>query len=315
MSVVAQVQPTDTVPLRTVYRPAEPVDVRRTLAPLSRGSADPTMAWDATGVWRTALCAEGPATLRLEPRRGCVEATAWGPGAGWALAGVPELLGRGDDWADFDCTGHRLLHESRRRLPGLRLPRTGLVFEMLVPAVLEQKVTGREARRSWRELVRAYGDRAPGPAPEHLRVCPPPEVWRRIPSWDWHRAGVDPKRARTVLAAAPVAPLLERTLVLGRGGPAAVAVLRSVPGIGHWTAAEITQRAHGDPDTVSTGDFHLAAFVGWALVGRPVDDAGMLELLEPWAAHRQRVVRLLECSGARKPRFGPRYSPQDHRAH
>jgi 3-methyladenine DNA glycosylase/8-oxoguanine DNA glycosylase len=70
----------------------------------------------------------------------------------------------------------------------------------------------------------------------------------------------------------------------------------------------------GEPDTVSVGDYHLAGFVGWALLGRPVDDAGMLEVLEPWRPHRQRVVRLLEVSGFAKPRFGPRLTVQDHRA-
>ena len=91
--------------------------------------------------------------------------------------------------------------------------------------------------------------------------------------------------------------------------------LRAVPGIGEWTAAEIAQRALGDTDAVSVGDYHLSQFVGWALLGRPVDDDGMVELLEPWRPHRYRVIRLLECSGVGKPRFGPRATVQDHRAH
>jgi len=88
-----------------------------------------------------------------------------------------------------------------------------------------------------------------------------------------------------------------------------------VPGIGPWTAAETSQRSHGDPDSVSVGDFHLASFVGYALTGRQTDDPGMLELLEPWRGHRQRVVRMLLLSGFRKPKFGPRLAPQDHRFH
>jgi 3-methyladenine DNA glycosylase/8-oxoguanine DNA glycosylase len=91
--------------------------------------------------------------------------------------------------------------------------------------------------------------------------------------------------------------------------------LFAVPGIGAWTVAEIAQRALGDADAVSVGDYHLSQFVGWALAGRPVDDDGMLELLEPWRPHRYRVVRLLECSGFAKPRFGPRLTIQDHSRH
>jgi 3-methyladenine DNA glycosylase/8-oxoguanine DNA glycosylase len=82
--------------------------------------------------------------------------------------------------------------------------------------------------------------------------------------------------------------------------------VQSVPGVGPWTAAEVTQRAHGDPDAVSLGDFHLPELVGWALVRHRVDDDGMLELLEPCRPQRYRAVRLLETSGIRPPRFGPR---------
>ena len=63
------------------------------------------------------------------------------------------------------------------------------------------------------------------------------------------------------------------------------------------------------------GDFHLAAVVGWALIGKPVDDDGMLELLEPWRGHRHRVMRLIESSGFVKPRFGPRAARVSHRHH
>ena len=306
----------DAAPLaRTTYTPRTPVDTTVTLRPLVRGRLDPTMRVDASGIWRTMLTPTGPATLHLATSAGSVRARAWGDGAEWAIAGVPELLGAGDDWSGLDVSGHPFLAESRRRNPGLRLLRTRQVFEMLLVAVLEQKVTGIEARRAWRTLLTKFGDVAPGPAPEGMRVFPSAERWRRIPSWEWHTAGVGPARSATVMRAASAAPSLERTLSHGRGGPEVSAKLRSIPGIGVWTAAETTQRAHGDPDAPSVGDYHLPAVVGWALIGKPVDDDGMLELLEPYAGHRQRVMRLIEASGFRKPAFGPRMTIQDHRAH
>ncbi len=301
-------------PVTTVWRPADPVDVRRTLSPLRRGAGDPTMRVDSTGIWRTCHTPEGPATVYLRTGDG-VEATAWGPGAEWAIAGVPELLGHGDDWSDLDCSSHPLLHRSRRMVPGMRIPRTGLVFESLVAAVLEQRVVGADARQSWRQLIERYGSPAPGPAPDGMLVCPSAVEWGRIPSWDWHLGGVDPGRAATILSAARVADGLERTLQWGRGGPRVASALRTVRGIGIWTAAEITQRAHGDPDTVSIGDFHLSRLVGWALIGKPVDDDGMLELLEPWRGHRYRIIRLIESSGFGKPRFAHRAARVDHRRH
>jgi 3-methyladenine DNA glycosylase/8-oxoguanine DNA glycosylase len=303
-------------PVSSTWTPGHTVSPQRTLMPLRRGGQDPTLRIDDSGIWRTSLTPAGTATLHLavEPG-GAIRSTAWGSGADWAVGQVPELLGADDNWSDLDSSLHPLLERTRRAVPGLRIPRTTLVFEALAPAVLEQRVVGLDAWRSWRELVTRFGLPAPGPAPTGMRVCPSARDWGRIPSWEWHRAGVDPGRAATVGAAARVAAGLQRTVDIGRGGPSVTAALRTVPGIGVWTAAETVQRAHGDPDTVSVGDFHLSAVVGWALIGKPVDDDGMLELLEPWRGHRHRVVRLIECSGFRKPRFGPRSPRLNHRGH
>src|SRR5439155_7140456 len=158
------------------------------------------------------------------------------------------------------------------------------------------KVTGLEARTSWRRLVLRFGTPAPGPGPAGLRVFPEPEVWARIPSWVWHRAGVGPDRSRTLVGATARAAALERTLELPR--VEAERALRSLPGVGPWTVAEVRQRAYGDPDAVSVGDFHLAAQVVYALTGElGGEDARMLELLAPYAGHRYRVVRMVELSG------------------
>src|SRR6266508_2418273 len=190
-----------------VWRAGRPVDVHLTLGSLRRGAGDPAYRTTPDGaVWRTARTPEGPGTLRLGVRRndGTVEATAWGPGRRWLLETVPSLLGEDDDPTGF-VPAHPVLREAARRATGWRVTRSGLVFEALVPAVLEQKVTGAEARRSWRELLRWFGSPAPGPAPAGMRVTPAPDEWARVPSWDWHRAGVDGKRSRAIVLAARVA--------------------------------------------------------------------------------------------------------------
>ena len=61
-----------------------------------------------------------------------------------------------------------------RRNPHWRITRSGAVFEALVPAVIEQKVTGHEAWRGWRLLLRRFGStgaraRVPG---EGCARCP-----------------------------------------------------------------------------------------------------------------------------------------------
>lgn len=293
------------------WRPGFPLDLSGTLLPLRRGPADPSYRTAPDGsVWRACRTPAGPGTLRVAARAGEVEARAWGPGADWLLDRLPVLLGASDEPAGLQLPPGRL-REVQRRNPGLRLARTGLVMESLVPAILEQKVTTIEAYRAWRSLLRDFGTPAPGPA-ERMRVAPSAREWAMIPSWEWHRAGVDPKRSATVVRAARLAPRLEEAS--GFASEAAFARLTALPGIGVWTAAETLQRGNGDPDAVSVGDAHLPNLVGWALAGRPrSDDDQMLALLEPYRGQRHRLCRYLLLSAARAPRYGPRLAPNDHR--
>ncbi|WP_345384534.1 DNA-3-methyladenine glycosylase 2 family protein [Pseudonocardia yuanmonensis] len=298
------------------WRPDFRLDLAGVLAPLRRGRGDPS--WRSVGegsaIWRVSTTPDGPATVRMSRRGdGTVVAAGWGPGARWELDGLPALLGAHDE-PDAFVAHHPLIADAARRLPGIRLGSTRRVWDQLVPAILEQKVTGIEARRSWRELCWRFSDPAPGPTgamPRGMRVPPTPAQIRSIPDWEWHRAGVDSARRRAILAAAAVAHRLEKAVELG--GEEGRILLRRIPGIGVWTAAEVAQRAWGDPDAVSFGDFHIPTVVGWALVGRPLDDRGMLEVLAPYAPQRHRAVRYVEISGFRRPRFGPRFSPRDYR--
>jgi len=314
-----------------------PLDVALTLSVHRRGGGDPAYRTDSAGaVWRTSLTPDGPGTLRVRSRRAVVNGAvvngaaaagavvtgvvvtgavvtgaAWGPGAGWLLDSLPAQLGFHDDRAGFTAR-HPVVGELALAYEGLRVGRSGRVFEALVPAVLEQKVVGREAHRAWRYLLGKFGAAAPGPAPGGMRVFPSPRTWARIPSWDWHRAGVEGVRARTIITAAAAAGRLEQAL---EEDPAeADRRLRALPGIGPWTSAEIRQRAMGDPDAVSVGDYHLPNAVGWTLARRTTDDDGMLELLAHYAGHRYRVTRLIELGGSRPPRRGPRMPVRDYRA-
>lgn len=304
---------------------SEPRDLAATLGFIRRGRADPTLhvvdgpeGWRE--VWRAQRTPEGAATVRLRVEGTAVGATAWGAGAAWSVAHVPHLIGEHDDWAPLDDVlarrddaATRALHRARRRRRGLRLTSTGIVLEAAVAAVLEQKVTGLEARRAWRRLALAHGERAPGPAPEGLTVMPDGVGWRSIPDDEWHRAGVGPQRMATIRRVAAVATSLDR---LSERDPAALgSALRSIAGVGQWTVAEVLQRSHGDADLVSVGDAHLPHIIGTWFTGDRVDDAGMLELLAPWAGHRQRIVRLITSLGVDVQSFGARATISDHRGH
>jgi 3-methyladenine DNA glycosylase/8-oxoguanine DNA glycosylase len=294
------------VPSRSLILDA-PLDLIRTLAIHLRGAGDPTMRIANGQVIRAMRTADGPATVDLIVRGDRLDAEAWGPGADRALAAVPALVGLDDDRAGFVPGHHRIVADLDRRNQGIRLGRTGAVLESLLPAILEQKVTGTEAWRGFRGLIRRWGEPAPGPF--GLWLAPPAPVVATIPYHELHPFGIERRRADLLRRAAGHADRLEEIVSMPR--EAGYRRLRAVPGIGPWTAAEVALRALGDADAVSVGDFHLPNLVAFALAGEiRGDDARMLELLEPWRGHRARVVRLLELSGLRPPAFGPRLSPR-----
>ncbi|WP_053171256.1 DNA-3-methyladenine glycosylase family protein [Streptomyces sp. SBT349] len=289
-----------------VWAPEAPYDLRRSLLVLRRGPYDPAFRAGRDGVvWRATRTPLGPATLRLAAGADGVTATAWGEGAPWALDRLPGLLGAEDEPEAF-VPHHRLVAESLRRNPGVRLVRTGLVLESLIPSILEQRVTTEEAYRAWRLLLTWHGEPAPGPgAAAGMYVMPEPVAFARIPSWEWHRAGVDPKRSAAVVRAVRLARRMEEASAMEL--PAAMARLQAVPGIGPWTAAEALQRANGDPDALTVGDLHLPGIIGFALGGeRGADDARMLELLAPYARQRHRAARLVLLTGVAPARRAPR---------
>jgi 3-methyladenine DNA glycosylase/8-oxoguanine DNA glycosylase len=279
-----------------------PLDLDLTLGPLRRGPSDPTIRFGPDGVWRAARTPDGPATVRLEHGGTGLAVDAWGSGARWVIGQVPSLLGF-DDQPETFKPASRLLWDLHRHHPGLRLGRTGLVFEALLPTILEQKVPGVEAYASYARLVHALGEPAPGDA--GLMVPPSPQHVTATPYWAVHRFGIERRRFAVIQLVASRAARLEATATME---PAeARRLLMLLPGIGPWTAAEVSAVAYGDRDVVSLGDYHLPHQVAWALGGEVRGtEARMLELLEPYRGHRARVIRLLTLGGIQAPRFGPR---------
>ncbi len=294
------------------WRPVWPVDAARTLGAFRHGPGDPSFRRTPDGIWwRTTTTPAGPATVAVRVERHGVHHAAWGPGAEWVLDSVPGWLGAQDDRSDFRPTDPIVVRLDSR-FPGLRLGRTNRIWDTLIAAIIEQKVTSAEAHQVWRILLLTAGSVAPGPAAERMRVPPTPEALLELTDWQWHRIGLDGQRRRTLRAAATVAQRLEACVQMSAQD--AAKRLQVVPGIGIWTAAETMQRATGDPDAVSVGDYHIPSLVGWALLGERIGDERMLELLEPFRPHRQRVVRLIESGGPRPPRHGPRAPIRSYRS-
>jgi len=288
-------------------------DPLTTMAALWMGPGDPQMRVEAGAVARAFRLESGPASLLVtgdSADRARLLARAWGAGATEALDLVPGLVGELDDPVPFQAAlaaenSHPAVREIARRLPGARLTRGAAVYDVLLNAIVGQKVTSGEARSAQRQLLWRFGEAAPGPL--GLRLPPDPGKLARLPYWPLHPLGLERRRADTLRAAAAVAPRLEeiRELPVDAGRRR----LLSVPGVGPWTAAETLRLALGDPDAVSVGDFHLPRLVSWTLTGiREADDARMLELLEPYRGQRARVVYLIERGGQMPERRAPRFT-------
>lgn len=299
---------------RTVVESPGPLDLRLILGALAVCVGDPCQRWLGAELWRASAMGSGPVTYRVvQVGSDRAEVTAWGPGAIELVSSAPQLLGGSDKPEEFQARSE-VLRRAERRLVGLRLGRTGQVWEALAPAVLGQKVIGLDASMAWCRLVRRYGTRAPGPSPEGLLVPPVPEVWASIPSWEWHAAGVEAKAARTLMGAAKRVGSIQKALERGEAPGQIYRMLESLPGVGPWTAAQVGQRAMGDADALSVGDYHLAELLGHPLAGRRLAETEVEPFMEPWRPHRFRVERLLELSPhLRAPRRAPRLARPWHR--
>ena len=290
----------------TRVRQDGPVAVRDTVGSAAAGRGDPTVLARPGLAWRAERRPHGPATVAYRSVDvDVVEVAAWGPGAEQAVAAAPDVVGAGDDPSALR-TDHPRLRELHRRHPGMRFGRLGPLGSLLPSIVLGQRVTGVEAARSWRRLVHRWGEVAPGPGADlGLHVAPAPGVLARLAYHELHPLGVERRRARTIAEVARHDRHIEALAVLPP--VEAQAGLQTVPGVGPWTAGLAVQLGLGAPDVVVVGDLHLPSLVTWALAGerRGTDDR-MLELLEPFAGQRARVVRLLAAAGDHPPRRAPR---------
>lgn len=277
-------------------------DYRRILRVHQTGRYDPTARQEPGGWWWATRTPAGPATLHVRWSADGVDAEAWGDGADWALQRVPDLLGEHDVPQRFE-SGHPAVLGAQHKHPGLRIGRSLRTYQTLLPIILAQRVTTGEARRSWQQLVRAAGEKAPGPA--ELLLPPAPSTIVGQPYWWFHRFGVERKRADALKMVASHAERLDQ-IDAAADSAEARRVLALMNGIGPWTIGCTLGPSLGDPDAVAVGDAWVPHAVCWALAGEPRgSDDRMLELLEPYRGQRGRATALLFADGWSAPRRGP----------
>jgi 3-methyladenine DNA glycosylase/8-oxoguanine DNA glycosylase len=291
-----------------------PRSLRKTLGAFRTGFHDPTTRLDDGVFVRATHTPEGPGTLRLgwtadpAPIDECgLDATAWGPGADWLLAGVDDLTGRSDRAVEFG-DAHPVVARALRATRHGRVGRSRGLYHALLPTIIAQRITAGEAIRQWGALCRELGEAAPGPTGlvRGLVLPPSPASLHRRPAWWYHPHGIETKRVRPLTE---VARHAEKLWSWADAGPRLAAEkLALLPGVGAWTIGSVLGPALGDPDAVPVGDYHFPNAVAWALAGEPrADDDRMLELLAPYRGQRGRVLSAIIRTAGKAPAFGPKH--------
>ncbi len=240
------------------------IDLRATMKPIGVYPRDPSTRWTSNSFAKAVLTPDGPGTMLLTwDGHGATTAEAWGSGARWLLDRAPHWVGLHDDLDGFDPSIHPRIAVWARRHPGIRLPAAGVIWQELLLVLLGQRVTTEEALKSWRRMVYAWGEPAPGPL--ELRLPPTPTVVASANYVDLHRFNVERRRADAILLAARRANRLEEAAAMT---PADACVrLSALPGLGLWTATSVITATHGDPDTIVLRDYGLPTMINHAFTG------------------------------------------------
>ena len=272
---------------------------------LQMGKHDPSLRLSENRCVFTQHTPDGPVEVELTHSTNHdspVIARCWGLGGEWILEHLPQILGFVDDPTQFQPTTARLRRLHQQHL-GMRMTHLPLVAPQVVKVILMQLVSWRDAVGSWRRLLERWGAESPGP--NNLRIPPSLADLRARQPFELIECGIIPKLIRTLKNVATVERHLEHAATLG---PEEFKTrMLKTPGIGEWTTQYVLGTALGQSDALITGDYGLPNTVAWYFKRQDrADDARMIELLEPYAGHRFRVVRLLWIGGIQAPRRGPR---------
>jgi AraC family transcriptional regulator of adaptative response / DNA-3-methyladenine glycosylase II len=171
--------------------------------------------------------------------------------------------------------------------PGLRVPGAWDGFELAVRAILGQQISVSAATRLAGKLVLAYGEKVVDPAAAGqglTHVFPTP---RQLAGGDLAAIGMP--RSRRMALASLAAAVVADPLIFGprRSLDEAVAQLRSLPGVGEWTAQYIAMRELREPDAFPAADIGLLRAMADAGGVRPspADLLAHAEQWRPWRAY------------------------------
>lgn len=179
-----------------------------------------------------------------------------------------------------------------RARPGLRVPGAWDGFELAIRAVLGQQISVTAAVRLAGRLVAAHGAPLAEPDRELTHVFPRPEVLARA---DLTTLGLPRGRAATLSAVAAAIVADPDVLCASRGLDEAIQRLRSIQGVGEWTAHYIALRQLREPDAFPAADVGLVRALAH-LDGRRRSSRELVARADRWRPWRAYAAQHLWAS-------------------
>jgi len=206
----------------------------------------------------------------------------------------------------FDLEAHPLmihshLHEDAmlarqiQATPGLRVPGAFDSFELAIRAVLGQQVSVAGATTVSGRLVHRFGTVAPTPFATVTHHFPTPEVITQLSIDQLAGIGIPGKRAATLQNVAHFAISGGFKKAADSSLDEAIRQMKSIAGIGEWTAQYIAMRALRFPDAFPAGDLGLqkaAAQLTDPTAAR-LSEKQLLARAEQWSPWRAYAALLL----------------------
>jgi AraC family transcriptional regulator of adaptative response / DNA-3-methyladenine glycosylase II len=238
---------------------------------------------------RTAVVGDHRGWLKVRPNAGkntlSIEvATSLVPALPEVLARVKGLF---DLHARPDVIASHLADDSRlgrvaARCPGLRVPGAFDGLELVVRAILGQRVSVKAATSLAGRLVGRLGEPIETPVAALHRLFPSPARLAAADEAELKSLGISGSRAATIRAVAQAVLVGQIDLEPSPDPQRVIAKLQELPGIGDWTAQYIAMRALRWPDAFPAGDLGLLKAMGEKSVQR-LRDTG--ESWRPWRAY------------------------------
>jgi AraC family transcriptional regulator of adaptative response / DNA-3-methyladenine glycosylase II len=198
---------------------------------------------------------------------------------------VPPVLARIKRLFDLACDPHVVaaqLGPLARERPGLRVPGAFDAFEMAVRAILGQQVTVKAATTLSGRIARAFGEPIATPWPALTHTFPDAGRIATLTVDDIARHGIIGARTRSILALAAAMDDGSLALAPGADVEATIGALRSIPGIGEWTAQYLAMRALAWPDAFPHTDLGVMKALGET---SPAKVLAAAEAWRPWRAY------------------------------